>query len=212
LLIVLGWRSAAGVVVLVNAIRTITNASYQLNGFINAGVIPELAERFGADDLSSVRDIAEKVVGLTTGANVVFTIGVVAVGVPFLSSWSNGRLTVSEFALTLFVFSATTDCVWQSMANVARAKNSHQRIMAAYLFACFAALALCFVLVKALGLTGVAVALFSTSIVVNVVTIPYVCKLLQMSIRGFASASASYCLASAARVVTSLAGMRRPSR
>jgi O-antigen/teichoic acid export membrane protein len=185
ILLVVSWRTSAGVIVAVNSIRTITNSLYQFNTLVEAGVIPELSNRFGASDISEVRRIAEYATSIITLGNVVLSGVIAIVGSWFLSVWSHGRVHASIAVVALFAACSATDCVWHSMTIVAQAKNVHQRIALAYLTACVIALPVSYLLLPSLGAAGVACSLFSTSILVNIVAVPSVCHLLQTTVPSY---------------------------
>jgi O-antigen/teichoic acid export membrane protein len=181
MLLVVNWRAGAGAVVVVNTIRTVTNSLYQFNTFLKAGVTPELSDRFGISDTAAVREIAVKVTALITVVNVVLGFFIACLGPWFLALWSGGRVRVSIALMALFAVCSATDCVWHSMSNVAQAKNVHQRIALAYFAACAIALPLSFLLLPPLGTAAVAWSLFSTSIIVNIVTVRSISHLLEVT-------------------------------
>jgi O-antigen/teichoic acid export membrane protein len=192
MLLVVNWRAGAGAVVIVNTIRTVTNSLYQFNTFIKAGVTPELSDRFGVSDTVAVREIAVKVTSLITAFNVALGLLIAFIGPWFLILWSGGRVRVSIAVMTLFAVCSATDCVWHSMSNVAQAKNVHQRIALAYFLACLIALPLSFWLLPSLGVAAVAWSLFSTSIIVNIVTVRSICRLLEVTAVEYAVTSSRF--------------------
>jgi O-antigen/teichoic acid export membrane protein len=192
MLLVVNWRAGASSVVIVNTIRTVTNSLYQFNTFIKAGVTPELSDRFGISDTAAVREIAIKVTSLITAVNIILGLFIAFLGPWFLALWSNGRVQVSIAVMALFAVCSATDCVWHSMSNVAQAKNVHQRIALAYFSACIIALPLSFLLLPPLGIAAVAWSLFSTSIIVNIVTVRSICRLLEMTAVEYAVTSSRF--------------------
>lgn len=192
MLLVVSLRAGAAAVVTVNSVRTITNAVYQFNTLVKAGVTPELSDRFGVGAISEARDVAQKVTAIISAANLLFAGVMVVVGPIFLRYWSSHHVSVSPGLMALFAASAATDCLWLSMENVAQAQNRHQRIGLAYVTACLVALPVSYIFMPALGLTAVAAALFSTSILVTLVTVPWACALLETTPREYCRGALIY--------------------
>lgn len=168
--------------------RTVARLGTQAVEIINFAVWPELSLLLGACDYTSVARINRAASAITIWLGVFMCVAISFAG-PFLVSWMTlGEIAVSHSLMTLFGISMLLKTIWHTSLIVSLAANKYERLLGWYAFATIVAIAACWPLSLAYGVTGAGLSIILVDMLVIPVALNQALEITRDSWAGFSRA------------------------
>jgi O-antigen/teichoic acid export membrane protein len=172
-LLMLGIATNPPTVVLYSALRTLTNSVFQSIRTLQRAFLPELSVAYGSGDLSLLRKLHRSISQLSLFLVSISSAALLLFGEALFLFWTRGQL---QFDYTLFVLllaAGILSSLWNANLAVAMSINAHRRQSLVHIVATCLGLALCFVLIRAHGIAGAAIAILLIDLTMLVSVVPH---------------------------------------
>lgn len=164
MLVVIGVVLGPIAVATFSTLRTLTRFAFQILETLKNSIWPELSAAYGAENWSYARKLHSR----ACQAALVLCLAAVAflsvLGRPIYRFWTHGQITFNQSLFHALLLVVIADAIWYTSSAATIACNAHHKIAAAYLAGTLSSLGLAYLLMKSIGLTGAAVALFAIDI------------------------------------------------
>lgn len=158
-------------VVLFTTSRTVTRIVIQFITLINCAVWPEFSSAFGSGDLSLAKKLHQKAASVSLWLSVVVSIALVFIGPWLLNTWTNRQVALDITLFYLMLLLVTSNSIWQSSCVVLMAINKHGGLAKISLISSVLALAIAYLLLKLIGISGSPIALLAADILMGIYAI-----------------------------------------
>jgi len=165
LVLVIGSEIGPIAVVVWSAMRTVSRVLVQAMGIINAAVWPELSAAYGANDVSLARKLHRAAVQTSLWLTIPPTILIYLFGDAIFKVWGGRHIALDSTVFALLLLEVVANLLWGTSSVVAVAINRHSKIAVAFLISTSLTMLLALVLTKWYGLTGTAISLLATDII-----------------------------------------------
>jgi O-antigen/teichoic acid export membrane protein len=183
--IVIGGLLGPVAVVSFSTLRTLSRLSLQLVATIKLSLWPELSRAFGTGDISLVRRLHRYA---CQAALVLSTLGGILLwifGPIIYRVWIRHQVAFDATCFHVLLLVVVTNSLWDTSAIVPMSINGHFRIAVTYSGASLLSLALAWVLIHPLGLSGAALALLLTDACMTGLVVGTTLRYVQDSSRKF---------------------------
>lgn len=180
--LVVGLALGPSAVALFTPLRTLSRLAMQPRAVINRLIEPELGLAYGSEDYSLFRRLFGRSCQLTfwTSLAASFVVGLGAYWI--FPTWTGGNVSIQWPAYILLLAGVLANGIWYTALMVPYATNRHGRIAASYtLVYGVIPFGLAYLGAKALGLTGVALALLLAETAMAVIVLRASLRMVRMS-------------------------------
>ena len=167
MVVVIGLVLGPVAVTTFSAMRTLTRFALQMATIITLGVCPELSVAFGAQNWNLARKLHRIACQAALWVSLAAVVFLFVAGDHIFRLWTHGRVTmdVGTFRWLLVVIIANS--FWNASSVVTLASNTHERVAALYLAGTAGSLILARYLIPHFGISGAAIALLVSDIVLG---------------------------------------------
>lgn len=181
LTLLVGNRMGVSSVVVFNTTRTLTRTIVQFVTVIKHSAWVEFPYLFGAGDLARARRLNGLALEVSWVTSATLAMAVYFVAPWIMALWTHDVVEIDRALLAILLLSAVLNTVWFVPSGLLQGVNRHEGFALRYLLATSASLIVGALLVRPLGLAGVAWSM----VVCEILLVPYViektCQLLQCS-------------------------------
>lgn len=156
--IAVGAAGGAAMVPLYTSLRTISRIGLQLMATFVVPLMPEFTAAYARGDQQLVARIGGLVGAINAVFGVCFGLGVILFGSWFLDVWTNGAIQPPPLMITLVGLGLILSVVWNPLSSLLLAINRHETYSFTLVAVAAATVALTYVLVEQMGVSGAAAA------------------------------------------------------
>lgn len=162
IVLVIGARLGPIAVVSFSTLRTLCRVNSQLIGLIKRALWPELSKAFGEGNIPLARRLHRHACQASLGLSVVGGLLLWVFGPHIYRFWIRGNVSFDATCFGVLLLVVVTNSFWDTSSIIPMSINAHCRIAIMYMVAATVSLGLAWILVRPLGITGAAIALFAT--------------------------------------------------
>lgn len=172
-------------VVVVTVVRTLSRLAMQPTAIISRLIEPELAAAYGGNRQEDFRSLFTRSCQAAIWTSIALCIVFGVSGKWILDLWTDGKIAMDWPLYSLFLLSVAVNSVWYTALMAAYATNRHVSVALAY-SAVYGgmAIALAFLLLKLMGISGAGLSIFLSELVMSFFALP---KMLRLAGESFAS-------------------------
>ncbi|HCT83632.1 MAG TPA: hypothetical protein DF296_00345 [Candidatus Margulisbacteria bacterium] len=154
--------------VIFSTIRTVTRLAFQTMNILVNSISPEISMAFGNGNIPLVRYLHRRIFQASFWG-VAFMVSVLSFSGQYLIQfWTRGRVSADHSFILLMLLAILVNALWYVSSSVQLSINKHQGVALRYLFTSVSSICAAIVLMKFMGLHGVAFAILSADIVMTV--------------------------------------------
>jgi O-antigen/teichoic acid export membrane protein len=159
MVLLVGLTAGAQAAAIFSTVRTVSRIIIQLLASVSVVVAPEFAKAYAQDDVGLMRRIHHRGCHAAVWLVAPILLFLVVFGEQLIDIWTGGTIAANGSLLYLFLASAGIDSLWYTSVAVLFSTNRHRSISLIFVIASVLSLPVAYVLLKAWGLDGAALAL-----------------------------------------------------
>jgi len=171
MLTIVGIMLGPVAVVAFSTLRTLTNSALQVMGMINNTVWPEMSMAYGAGNMELARKLHRYSCQISFWLSLLAIISLAFLGEWIIRVWTLGKVTMDPVFFHLMLLVIFANSIWFTSSIVPAAINKHEKMALYYLAGTGFSFALAGLLVSIWHLSGVAVALLATDVLMTIYVI-----------------------------------------
>jgi O-antigen/teichoic acid export membrane protein len=163
-ILLIGFLSGPIAVTVFSTLRTLARVNFQLNAVLAWAIWPELSAAFGAGDLALARILHRRAYQAGVASSIGVTLFLWFAGPWIYSAWIRHAVSFDATCFHILLLVALANSLWFTSSVVPMSTNAHHLLAIAFATASLGSVALGWVLIPAMGITGAACALLLVEI------------------------------------------------
>jgi len=178
MLTIVGIMLGPAAVVTFSTLRTVVNSALQAMGLINSTVWPEMSMAYGSGNIELARKLHRHSCQMSFWFALLAIISLAFFGEWIIRVWTMGKVTMDPLFLHLMLLVIFVNSLWFTSSIVPAAINKHKKMAVCFVVGTGLSLFLAILLVPVWHLSGIALALLATDILMMIYVVNASLKIL----------------------------------